>query len=344
MHQVTGWAAATPGAAPQPWTIDRRDPRPQDVVVRITHCGVCATDRHALANGDPAAFPLVAGHEMTGVVAAVGDDVDDLSAGDRVAVGNIIDSCRTCTACRAGRENDCEAFPTLTYGGEDRVSGGVTQGGFSTEIVVDRYFVYPLPAGLDPAGAAPLLCAGITTWSPLRRLGAGAGTTVGVVGVGGLGHLAIKFSHALGAETVALTTSAAKADAAKALGADDIVVTRDPDALARQKRRFDLLLDTTGHPLDLAPYLDALAVDGAYVLAGIPPARLDIDPMSLVVGEKKIVGTGSGGVPATREMLDVAAEHGIVADVEVVAPDRLGAALDRLGRGDVRFRFVVETA
>ncbi|MHC1559408.1 NAD(P)-dependent alcohol dehydrogenase [Actinomycetospora sp. C-140] len=342
MHQVTGWAAATPGAAPQPWTVERRDPRPQDVVVRITHCGVCATDRHALASGDPAAFPLVAGHEMTGVVAAVGGDVDDLAAGDRVAVGNIIDSCRTCTACRAGRENDCEAFPTLTYGGEDRVSGGVTQGGFSTEIVVDRHFVHALPAGLDPAGAAPLLCAGITTWSPLRRLGAGPGTTVGVVGVGGLGHLAIKFAHALGAETVALTTSEGKADAAKALGADDVVVTRDPEALARQRRRFDLLLDTTGHPLDLAPYLDALAVDGAYVLAGIPPARLDVDPMSLVVGEKKIVGTGSGGVPATREMLDVAAEHGIVADVEVVTPDRLGDALDRLGRGDVRFRFVVE--
>ena len=343
MRQVTGWAAPAAGAPLEPYRFARRDPRPSDVVVRVTHCGVCATDRHALASGDPAAFPLVAGHEMTGVVAALGDEVDDLAEGERVAVGNIIDSCRTCTPCRAGRENDCEAFPTLTYGGEDRVSGGTTQGGFSTEIVVDRHFVYALPAGLDPAGAAALLCAGITTWSPLRRLGAGAGTTVGVVGIGGLGHLGIRFAHALGAETVALTTSAAKVDAAKALGADDVVVTRDADALARQARRFDLLLDTTGHPLDLAPYLGALAVDGAYVLAGIPPDRLDIDPMSLVVGEKKIVGTGSGGVPATREMLDVAAEHGIVAEVEVVTPDRLPEALERLGRGDVRFRFVVET-
>ncbi|MDD7963745.1 NAD(P)-dependent alcohol dehydrogenase [Actinomycetospora lemnae] len=342
MRQVTGWAAHTPGEAPRSWSFARRDPRPVDVVVRVTHCGVCATDRHALASGDPAAFPLVAGHEMTGVVEAVGDEVTDLRPGDRVAVGNIVDSCRTCVPCRAGRENDCEAFPTLTYGGEDRVSGGTTQGGFSTEIVVDRHFVHALPAGLDPAGAAPLLCAGITTWSPLRRFGAGPGTTVGVVGVGGLGHLAIRFAHALGAETVALTTSEAKADAAKALGADDVVLTRDPDALARQARRFDLLLDTTGHPLDPAPYLDALAVDGTYVLAGIPPRPLQIDPMSLVVGEKRIAGTGSGGVPATREMLDVAAEHGIVADVEVVTPDRLGEALDRLGRGDVRFRFVVE--
>ncbi|MDD7940050.1 NAD(P)-dependent alcohol dehydrogenase [Actinomycetospora lutea] len=344
MHEVTGWAAPAPGAAPQPWTVERRDPRPSDVVVRITHCGVCATDRHALAGGDPAAFPLVAGHEMTGVVAATGDEVTDLAPGDRVAVGNIVDSCRTCAPCRAGRENDCDAFPTLTYGGEDRVSGGTTQGGFSTEIVVDRHFVYALPAGLDPAGAAPLLCAGITTWAPLRRFGAGPGTTVGVVGVGGLGHLAIRFAHALGAETVALTSSESKAEAAKALGADDVVLTRDPDALARQARRFDVLLDTTGHPLDLAPYLGALAVDGTYVLAGIPPATLAIDPMSLVVGEKRIAGTGSGGVPATREMLDVAAEHGIVADVEVVGPDRLGEAMDRLGRGDVRFRFVVDMA
>jgi uncharacterized zinc-type alcohol dehydrogenase-like protein len=312
------------------------------VVVRVTHCGVCASDRHVLAAGDASVFPLVAGHEMTGVVEEVGGGVADLAVGDRVAVGNIVDSCRTCAACRAGRENDCEAFPTLTYAGADRVSGGRTQGGFSDEIVVDRHFVYALPAGLDPAGAAPLLCAGITVWSPMRRLGVGPGTTVGVVGIGGLGHLAIRFAHALGAETVALTSSDDKADAAKALGADDVVLTRDADALARQARRFDVLLDTTGHPLDLGPYLASLAVDGAYVLAGIPPRRLEIDPLSLVVGEKRIVGTGSGGVPATREMLDVAAEHGIVADVEVVGPERLGEALDRLGQGDVRFRFVVE--
>jgi alcohol dehydrogenase (NADP+) len=203
--------------------------------------------------------------------------------------------------------------------------------------------VYALPAALDAAGAAPLLCAGITTWAPLRRFGAGPGTTVGVVGLGGLGHVAVRFAHALGAETVVLTTSEGKADAAKELGADDVVVTRDERAMAAQARRFDLLLDTTGHPLDPAPYLAALDVDGTYVLAGIPPARLEIDPMSLVVGEKRIAGTGSGGVPATAEMLAFAAEHGIVAEIETVAPEQLGEALERLGRGDVRFRFVVET-
>jgi uncharacterized zinc-type alcohol dehydrogenase-like protein len=268
--------------------------------------------------------------------------VHDLAPGDRVAVGNIIGSCRTCVACRAGRENDCEAFPTLTYGGPDPYSGGTTRGGFSTAIVVDRHFVYALPDALDPAAAAPLLCAGVTTFAPLRRFGAGPGTTVGVIGVGGLGHLAIRFSHALGARTVAFTTSEAKRDAALALGADDVVISRDADAMAGAFRGLDLVLDTTGAELDIAPYLRTLAVDGTYVLAGIPPKPMTVDPLSLIVGEKRIAGTGSAGVPTTREMLDFCAAHGIVADVEVLSPDQLGDGLDRLERGDVRFRFVLD--
>ena len=342
MITTTGWAVLQPGAAPTAWRFDRRDPRPDDVVVRVTHCGVCATDLHALRNGDPSAFPLVAGHEMTGVVDAVGTQVRDLASGDRVAVGNIVGSCRTCTACRAGRENDCEAYPTLTYGGRDPYSGATTQGGFSTTIVVDRHFVYALPDALDPAAAAPLLCAGVTTFAPLRRFGAGPGTAVGVVGVGGLGHLAIRFAHALGARTVAFTTSEAKRGAALALGADDVVVSRDADAMAGAFRSLDLVLDTTGAELDIAPYLRTLVVDGTYVLAGIPPKPLTVDPLSLIVGEKRIAGTGSAGVPLTREMLDFSAAHGIVADVEVLAPDQLATGLDRLARGDVRFRFVVD--
>lgn len=342
MITTTGWAVLQPGAAPTAWRFDRRDPRPDDVVVRVTHCGVCATDLHALRNGDPSAFPLVAGHEMTGVVGAVGTQVRDLASGDRVAVGNIVGSCRTCTACRAGRENDCEAYPTLTYGGRDPYSGATTQGGFSTTIVVDRHFVYALPDALDPAAAAPLLCAGVTTFAPLRRFGAGPGTAVGVVGVGGLGHLAIRFAHALGARTVAFTTSEAKRGAALALGADDVVVSRDADAMAGAFRSLDLVLDTTGAELDIAPYLRTLVVDGTYVLAGIPPKPLTVDPLSLIVGEKRIAGTGSAGVPLTREMLDFSAAHGIVADVEVLAPDQLATGLDRLARGDVRFRFVVD--
>lgn len=342
MIATMGWAVLEPGGVPTAWSFDRRNPREDDVVVRVTHCGVCATDLHALRSADRPGLPLVAGHEMTGVVDAVGARVHDLAPGDRVAVGNIVGSCRTCASCRAGRENDCEAFPTLTYGGADPYSGGITQGGFSTTIVVDRHFVYALPDALDPAAAAPLLCAGITTFAPLRRFGAGPGVAVGVIGVGGLGHLAIRFSRALGARTVAFTTSEAKRDAALALGADDVVVSRDADAMAGTFRRLDLVLDTTGAELDIAPYLRTLAVDGTYVLAGIPPKPLTVDPMRLIVGEKRIAGTGSGGVPQTREMLDFSAAHGIVADVEVLSPDELGTGLDRLERGDVRFRFVLD--
>ena len=342
MIAATGWAVLSPGGAPVPWAFERRDPLDNDVVVRVTHCGVCATDLHAVRSGDPSALPLVPGHEMTGVVESVGAQVRDLAPGDRVAVGNIIGSCRTCVACLAGRENDCESFPTLTYGGADPHSGGTTKGGWSTTIVVDRHFVYALPEALDPATAAPLLCAGITTFSPLRRFGAGPGTAVGVIGIGGLGHLAVRFSHAMGAWTVAFTTSDAKRDAALALGADDVVVSRDAGAMAAAFRGFDLIIDTTGVGLDLDPYLRALAVDGTYVLAGIPPKPLTIDPLSMIVGEKRIAGTGSGGVPMTREMLDFSAAHGIAADVEVLPPAELPTALDRLARGDVRFRFVLD--
>jgi uncharacterized zinc-type alcohol dehydrogenase-like protein len=342
MREVTGWAAASPGAPVRPWTFERRDPRPQDVAVRLTHCGICATDRHALAHGDPAGFPLVPGHEMVGEVVEVGGEVTRFAPGDAVAIGNIVDSCGVCPECRAGRENDCREFPTLTYGGADLVSGGITQGGWSTGYVVDERFLYAAPAGLDPAAVAPLLCAGVTTYAPLRRFGAGPGTTVGVVGVGGLGHLGIRFAHALGAETVAFTTSEEKGEAARALGADDVVVTRDEKQMADQARRCDIVLDTTGAALDPAPYMNALAVDGTLVLAGIPPEALRLDPMSLIVGEKRIAGTGSAGRPVTREMLDFCATHGIAAQIETLRPDGIDAALERLGRGDVRFRFVVD--
>lgn len=344
MHDVIGWAAGTPGAHLAPWTFARRDPRQQDVVVRVTHCGICATDLHAATSGNPADFPLVAGHEITGVVTEVGSEVTRFAVGDPVAIGNIVDSCGKCAECRAGRENDCAEFPTMTYGGADLVSGGVTKGGFSSEYVVDERFAYRIPDGLDPAGVAPLMCAGITTYAPLRRFGAGPGTTVGIIGVGGLGHVAIKLAHAMGAETVAFTTSAAKADAARDLGADDVVLSTDVSAMAAQARRFDLILDTTGAALDLAPYLGALAVDGTLCLVGIPPGELAIDPMSLIVGEKRLAGTGSGGIPATREMLEFCGEHGITADVEVVGTDRIAEAMERLGRNDVRFRFVIDMA
>lgn len=342
MHDVTGWAAAEPGAPLRPWTFPRRDPGERDVAVRVTHCGLCATDLHSVRHGDPAVFPLVPGHEMVGEVTGIGSSVTHHRVGDPVAIGNIVDSCRVCASCRGGHENMCERIPTLTYGGSDRHTGGVTQGGFSREMVVDEDFVYAAPAGLDPASVAPLLCAGITTWSPLRRFGVGSGTTVGVVGVGGLGHLAVKFAHALGAETVAFTSSPAKGDAARALGADDVVLTRDEQQMAAQSGRFDLVMDTTGAPLDLNPYLATLGLRGTLVLAGIPSQALRIDPMSLVMGERSIVGTGSGGIPDTRSMLDFCAARGIAAEVETVTPAGLDDAMGRLARGDVRFRFSVD--
>lgn len=240
----------------------------------------------------------------------------------RVEVEVGIDDPRFLRGPDRGRRG-AEVFPTLTYGGPDPYSGGTTRGGFSTTIVVDRHFVHALPDALDPAAAAPLLCAGVTTYAPLRRFGAGPGTAVGVVGVGGLGHLAIRLSRALGAHTVAFTTSDAKRDAALALGADEVVVSRDAEAMAGAFRSLDLVLDTTGADLAIAPYLNALDVDGTYVLAGIPSKPLIVDP-------------------TTRELLDFCAGHGIVADVEVLSPDEIGKGLDRPARGDVRFRFVVD--
>ncbi|HET6859941.1 MAG TPA: NAD(P)-dependent alcohol dehydrogenase [Streptomyces sp.] len=340
MTTTLGWAAPHQGAPLEPWTFDRRDLRDDDVSVRIDYCGICSSDLSAVARG--ADFPLVPGHEMTGVVTAVGPGVTDFAPGDSVAIGNIVDSCGTCAPCRAGRENWCARFPTLTYGGRDRHDETLTQGGFSRDYVVARTFLHHLPEGLDPAGAAPLMCAGVTTYVPLRRWGAGPGRAVGIVGMGGLGHIALKLSHAMGATTVQFTRSATKAAEARALGADDVVVTSDPDAMAEQSGRFDLILDTVGAPHSVEPYVEALAMDGTLVVLGIPEEDITVSPMSLIVGAKTIAGAGSGGTAETRDMLDFCARHRITADIETVRPDRINEAMDRLRRNDVRYRFVVD--
>ncbi|MDX3855206.1 NAD(P)-dependent alcohol dehydrogenase [Streptomyces sp. AK02-01A] len=340
MRNVTGWAAQQPGGPLKPWEFQRRDPLSGDVAVRIEYCGVCASDISAIRHGGD--YPLVPGHEMVGEIIAVGGDVSRFAVGDKVAVGNIVDSCGVCPACRAGRENWCFEFPTLTYGGVDRKDGNPTRGGFSSEYVLDQRFVYALPQGLDPAGVAPLMCAGITTYSPLRRWGAGPGKTVGIVGMGGLGHLALKLAHALGAEVVQFTRSMEKAADARALGADDVVLSTDEDQMAAQTGRFDLILDTVGAPHALEPYLSALAMDGTLCLVGIPEGELKLNPLSLIVGAKNLAGAGSGGTVETQEMLEFCAEHGIVADVELMRPDQVNEALDRLARNDVRYRFVLD--
>ena len=347
MRKVSGWAAHTQGAGGDglaPWDFERRELRETDVAVRIRYCGVCATDLSAIRHDGPGAAPLVPGHEIVGEVAAVGGAVSRFAVGDQVAVGNIVDSCRTCTACRDGRENWCREGVTLTYGGTDRIDGSPTQGGYSTEYVVDEHFAYQLPVGLDPAGAAPLMCAGVTTYVPLLRWGAGPGRTVGIVGMGGLGHIALKLAHAMGAEVVQFTTSPDKAAEALRLGADDVVLSYDEQRMAAQAGRCDLILDTAGAAHALEPYLSALAIDGTLCVVGIPEQDLRLSPLSLIVGAKNLAGSGSGGTRETQAMLDFCAEQGITAETEILPAAGVNTALERLAGNDVRYRFVLDLA
>ncbi|MEV6529932.1 NAD(P)-dependent alcohol dehydrogenase [Streptomyces sp. NPDC051639] len=342
MRNVSGWAAHHRGGPLEPWHFTRRDLLADDVAVRVEYCGVCASDISAVRHGD--VFPLVPGHEMTGEITAVGSAVTRFEIGDKVAVGNIIDSCGTCPPCLAGRENWCRRFPTLTYGNTDPKDGLVTRGGYSSEYVLPAKFTHHLPEGLDPAGAAPLMCAGITTYSPMKRWGVGPGKSVGIVGMGGLGHIALKLAHALGAEVVQFTRSEDKADEARALGADDVVLSTDEKQMAAQTGRFDFILDTVGAPHSVEPYMSALGMDGTLCVVGIPQGAIEVNPLSLIQGAKTLAGAGSGGTVETREMLDFCAEHGITAEIELMRPDQINEALGRLARNDVRYRFVLDMA
>ncbi|MER6692560.1 NAD(P)-dependent alcohol dehydrogenase [Streptomyces minutiscleroticus] len=345
MRTANGWAAQAPGALLEPWRFQRRDLRPTDVALRVTHAGVCFTDLDHVRPGPgeerPELFPLVPGHEIVGEVVAVGSEVTRFRAGDPVCVGNIVDSCGVCEACRGGDQQFCAEFPTLTYGGRDRHDGPLTQGGFSDEYVADQAFVHRRPEGLDPAGTAPLMCAGITTWVPLRRWEVGPGQTVGVVGLGGLGHVAVKLAKALGAEVVGFTTSPDKAEDMLELGADDVVVSTDAEAMAGQRGRFDLILDTVPRTHDLSPYLTALRFDRTLCALGMTP-EMSFAPQALLFGRKRLAGAGSGGLADTREMLDFCAAHGLTATVEVLPVSEVNTALDRLAAGDVKYRFVLD--
>jgi uncharacterized zinc-type alcohol dehydrogenase-like protein len=334
-------ALTAPGGTWVRHPVDRRDLRPDDLAVRVTWCGVCHTDLHAAEALTAGAEPLVPGHEFVGEVTAVGSAVTGFRPGDPVAVGNIVDSCGTCTACRAGEEQFCAEFPTLTYGGRDRIDGTTTVGAYSRDYVVREAFAYPLPPGLDPAGVAPLMCAGATVFEPLRRWQVGPGQLVGVVGLGGLGHLAVKFAKALGARVAVFTTSAGKTGPALDLGADEVVVSSDATAMAAQADRFDFILDTASAKHDPSPYLRALRMDGTLCMLGIPD-RYEPEALALLLGYKRLAASGSAGRPRTREMLAFAARHGITADVEKVPASEVGAALDRLARNDVRWRFVLD--
>jgi uncharacterized zinc-type alcohol dehydrogenase-like protein len=333
--ETTALQAAHSGAPLTPVVIRRRDLRPDDVDVRVSFCGVCHSDLHAIhAPADQGgSFPLVPGHEFVGEVVAIGDSVTSFSVGDQVAVGNIVDSCGSCQMCLAGQENFCEEFPTLTYGGRDRVDGSITDGAFAGRYVVREHFVYHLPTGLDPAGVAPIMCAGVTVWEPLRASGVGPGTRLGVVGLGGLGR-------ALGAEVTVFTTTTAKAADARALGASHVVVSTDRDAMASSRGSMDVIVDTVSVEHDLSVYLAALDLDGTLFLLGYL-GPVTVQALDLLVGRKRLASGGSGGHRSTQELLDFCGEHGIVADVEVVPAAEASEALERLARNDVRYRFVL---
>ncbi|MEV1020991.1 NAD(P)-dependent alcohol dehydrogenase [Streptomyces sp. NPDC050264] len=342
MRTTTGWQAEGAGTALRRTSLHRRDLRPDDLAIRVDYCGVCHSDLHALGSHDSARNgPLVPGHEFTGVVTGTGPAVTRFAAGDPVAVGNIVDACGACPMCRAGQENFCHTFPTLTYAGVDRHDGSTTLGAFSREYVVRDRFAHPLPPGLDPAAAAPLLCAGITVWEPLRSLGVGPGSRVAVAGLGGLGHLAVKFAVALGADTTVISRSPGKADDARRLGAHHLIVSSDPAEMAAARDRFDVVVDTISASHDLGPYLRLVAMDGTLSHLGhLGP--VSVETMDLLVGRKKLSSAGSGGLPATAAMLDFCAEYGITAEIELLPSARVNEAFDRLRRNDVRYRFVLD--
>lgn len=337
---------ATPGGVLEPVLISRRAPLEDDVVIDIDFCGLCHSDVHA-ARGEWGArqLPLVPGHEIVGRVAAVGSAVARFSVGQRVGVGCLVDSCRECGACRGGLEQYCENGATGTYGATDRRTGEYTQGGYSTSIVVNEGFVLNIPVSLDPAAAAPLLCAGITTFSPLRHFGAKAGDAVGVVGLGGLGHMGVKIAKAMGCTVTVFTTSAAKRGAAAELGADRVVVSTEDGEMAGARDSLDLILDTVAAPHDLEPYLAALRLDGALVQLGLPAGPMPpVSPGRLIRRRLRYGGSMIGGIAETQEMLDFCAAHDVQAGVEVVPAGGLNDAWDRMVAGDVKYRFVLDNS
>ena len=327
----------------QPYTFERRALRPKDVAVRILYAGVCHTDIHNIKNenGWPRTYPMVPGHEIAGEVIAVGPEVGSLVVGDPVLIGVQVDSCRKCERCKEHLEIYCLEGMTGTYASRDRVDGTPTQGGFSTLYVADERFVFKAPEGLDMSRAAPLMCAGATVFSPLRLWDIGPGKTVGVVGIGGLGHLAVKYARAMGAHVVAFTTSASKIDEIKALGAHEVVLTKDPAQVQAQAGKIDVMLDTVSAPHPLDALMWTVKFDGVYSALGAA-GRIDVDPIAVMLGRRKVTSSGSGGSLEIRDMLDFSAKRDIYPEVEFIAPDYTNTALERLERGDVRYRFVID--
>lgn len=328
-----------------PFSITRRDPLPHDVEIDIHFCGVCHSDLHWARNDwGMSAFPCVPGHEIVGQVTRVGKSVHKFKAGDRAAVGCLVDSCRTCAPCTQHQEQFCLNGSVFTYGGQDRHSGGQTYGGYSDRIVVDQAFVLRLADSMDSANTAPLLCAGITTYSPLRHWKVGKGQKVGVVGLGGLGHMALKFANAFGAHVVLFTSTPGKSEDAKRLGAHEVVISKDESAMAKHARSFDFILDTVSAQHDLNAYLALLKLDGTLCLVGAPEKPLPVSSFQLFMPRRQLAGSLIGGLQETQEMLDFCAERGIRSDIELIPIQQINAAYERMLKSDVRYRFVIDMA
>jgi alcohol dehydrogenase (NADP+) len=337
------WAAPSARSPLAPLEITRRDPREHDVELEILFCGICHSDVHqARDEWGGSRFPMVPGHEIVGRVSRVGSAVTRFRPGDVAGVGCLVDSCRTCDPCRRDLEQFCERGSAPTYNGTEMDRTTPTYGGYSSRVVVDERFTLKVPPGLDLAAAAPLLCAGITTYSPLRRFGTKAGDRVGVVGLGGLGHMAVKLAASMGAEVTMLSTSRAKEADARRLGANGFALTSDPATFEKLRGRFDLLVDTISAPHDLNAYLGMLRVEGAMVLLGAPPEPAPVRAFSLIGGNKTLTGSLIGGLAETQEMLDYCGAHGIGSDVEVIPIQAVNEAYERMVRGDVRYRFVID--
>jgi uncharacterized zinc-type alcohol dehydrogenase-like protein len=341
-----GYAAQDASTPLSPFSFERREPGERDVQIEILYCGVCHSDLHTVREEwGGTLYPCLPGHEIVGRVTRVGSGVQKFKAGDVVGVGCMVDSCRTCRSCREGLEQYCEVGFTGTYNGPEQGTGANTYGGYSDTIVVDESFVLRVPDGLDPAAAAPLLCAGITTFSPLRRWRVQAGQKVGVVGLGGLGHMAVKIARAMGAHVVLFTTSPNKREDALKLGAHEVVVSKDREAMKAHRNSFDFILDTVAAPHDLDSYLVLLARDGAMVLVGAPAEPHPATTVfNLIMKRRQLAGSLIGGIAETQEMLDFCAQHGITAEIEIIPIQQINEAYERMLKSDVKYRFVIDMA
>src|SRR5258707_1001417 len=348
MYNTKAYSATSATSQLASTTIRRRDPTEHDVQIEILYCGICHSDLHQVRNewsGVMATvYPCVPGHEIVGRVTKVGSAVKKFNAGDLVGVGCMVDSDRTCPNCKAGDEQYCLSFPTLTYNSQDKILGGVTYGGYSDSIVVDEAFVLRVSEKLNPAGVAPLLCAGITTYSPLKHWNVGKGQKVGIVGLGGLGHMGLKFAKAFGAQVVLFTTSAGKIADAKRLGADEVIISKDAAEMQKHANTFNFILDTVSGDHDLNAYLQLLKLDATMTLVGAPEKPAPVAAFNLLMGRKRLAGSAIGGIRETQEMLDFCAANNIVADVEVIPIQRIDNAYERLLKSDVKYRFSIDMA